>query len=220
MFKKLSIAIATAVTMSVMTTGAFAGVIHTFKWYDPGTPGNGGNTNVGTTKVFTSDNGLNVTASFWTGKNTSDGSGGSAANGYWGHGLGVIGSGSNSLDYHSGEGILFDFGTDVVAISSLVWHYPRESGAAADASVWVDGVQIHNGTDVYGLKTLNLDGAEGSQILFMNVDGGQYNNALRVKSLVVEYTEKEVSVPEPGALALMGLGIIGIGAAARRRKAA
>ena len=220
MFKKLSLAIVTAVGVSVMASSAFAATINTYKWYSGGTPGNGGGQNVGTTEMFTADNGLQVNVSFFSGVSSATGMGGSAANGYWGHGLGVIGGASNSMDRLSnglGEAIVFDFGVDVVALSALAWENPNASGAA-DVSVWVDGVLIIDGQNISGNPdNVNLGGITGSIITFMNVDEWPYNNGLRIKRLVVETIDRE-EVPEPAAIALIGLGLMGMGVANRRRK--
>ena len=222
MFKKLSLAVVTAFGVSVMASSAFAATINTYKWYSGGTPGNGGGQNVGTSEMFTADNGLEVTVSFFSGVNGADGTGGSAADGYWGHGLGVIGGSSNSMDRLSngiGEAILFDFGVDVVAVSSLLWENPNSAGCA-DARIWVDGVQVANGTNVCGNPdVVGLGNLTGSQILIMNVDEWPYNNGLRVKRLVVETIDRE-EVPEPAAIALIGLGLLGMGVTTRRRKVA
>jgi len=222
MFKKLSLAVATAVGVSVMASSAFAATINTYKWYSGGTPGNGGGQNVGTTEMFTADNGLEVNVSFFSGVNSATGMGGGAANGYWGHGLGVMGGESNSMDRLSngvGEAILFDFGVDVVLMSAMLWENPNRSGCA-DATIWVDGVQITNGTNICGNPdVVSLGNLTGSQILIMNVDGNPFNNGLRVKRLIVETIDRE-EVPEPAAIALIGLGLMGMGVATRRRKSA
>ena len=234
MFKKLGFMVAAIIGMSNLASVAQASTINTYEWFDrkecfiiwcttiPGTPGDGGGQNVGHTEMFTADNGLHVDVSFWTGRNTTTGLGGSAADGYWGHGLGVIGGESNSMDRVNngvGEAILFDFGVDVVAISSLLWEYPNRSGCA-DASIWVDGVQVANGTNVCGNPdVVGLGNLTGSQILFMNVDGNPFNNGLRIKRLVVETIDRE-EVPEPAAIALIGIGLMSMGVATRRRKQA
>jgi hypothetical protein len=92
-----------------------------------------------------------------------------------------------------------------------------------------DLTNLANSFSLYGVSVTNLryavqDGAGAGTSYLTNVNGGRvwYNSENNWSSLYIlaDFIDLPASVPEPGSLALFGLGLLGVAAAVRRRRAA
>ena len=212
---------------SLLGSSAYAGVINTFQFVNDGSSwsgyGSNGGSSIGTgpyaslgsSHVFTGSNGLNTTVTFF--EDVADnGTGGSAVNGYWGHGLSVIGAdGSSSRVDSDGEAILFDFGADVTAKSSFFYGWRDCCNTDVRAFYANNGGWTAIATRAFsGYLTLDLNSVVSDQFLFVNVDTPAGNDTWALKGFAVE----TIDVPEPGSIALLGLGLVGLGLSRRQAK--
>ena len=114
----------------------------------------------------------------------------------------MIGGGTESGDFNTGEGIVFSFDQDVMFTSIEL-----ESVVASDIfRVLVDGTQILEVTgDDSFIDDLGDLGSTvitaGSQITF-EADGPVATSSFRIETFEVDV----IAVPEPSSLALLGLG--------------
>jgi len=220
-----SIVVAALVLLSGIVS---AGTINTFQFVDnganwttygtnsPATLGTGPGSNLGLSARFEGSKGLSTTVTFLEGV-ADNGSGGTAVQGFWEHGLTVIGNdGFNSRVDNDGEALLFDFGTNVKALSSFFYGWGRSSDVRAfykNGSSWSTIATVNNFS---GFFSLSLNDIVSDQFLFVNIDTG-INDSWAFKGLAVE-TIDSVVVPEPGTLLLLGAGLIGLGFNRRQQR--
>jgi len=117
----------------------------------------------------------------------------------------------------------FDLGTNRVAFNTLVGGVSG-GGGIADFQTYLD-----QGNALYGATTLLHDTGAMTGAFSDAYHGGQDVDGAFSLTAVGTITHKQastssfdvdISVPEPGTLAIMGLGLAGLGFASRRRKSA
>ncbi len=126
--------------------------------------------------------------------------------------------GVGGVQYESGEGV------QTTAWQQIVWTW--ESGAGM--SLWIDGVLDTPTQNQFG----GLSGKIGSQPRFLIGDGPKaawqgwidevvvWDSALGVDQVNWLQTESVATVPEPGSVVLLLLGLVGLAMAGRRREPA
>lgn len=124
-------------------------------------------------------------------------------------GLGVSGSPAGNR-VGVGEALSFDFSPiSVVAISSLL--FERGNGAG-QIDVWIDGA--------FSDSILWTAGGGSSTFTYLFA-GNPLGSVFEFRGMADDFRIQEFSVAtvsEPGMLALMGVGLLSIGAAARRKR--
>ena len=151
-----------------------------------------------------------------------------------GSGADLIGVGA------AGAGLSLGAGANIINITDLVY---TNNSKSLSAVLTVNGVQKYSGafltagtasvTETFNAATgkgllttgeLNLtDGAATSLLGAFGFTSTFYKNiamGTNFGNLTLDVTNSVAAVPEPSTYALMGLGLVGIGFAARRRRAA
>ena len=218
-----------ALATALLSGSATAGVINTYQFVNNGSawgtygtssganPGTGAGINLGLSETFTGSNGLEATFTFYENVNKATGAGGTAVNGYHGHGLGVIGAtGSSTRVDNDGEAIRVAFAMDVIWKSSFFWGYGNRSEIGVfywDNSGWS---ALTSEDDFRGYRTVGLQDTVSDQLLFVNTDVGGANDKWVMKGIAVETATARV--PEPGMLGLLAMGLLTTVLAGRRRR--
>ncbi len=115
----------------------------------------------------------------------------------------------------TGESVSFTFTPNAVSLLSGIVFESAKSMSGSDFRILGDGVELTNISFINEfitsggtfLTSLNFDNWTATTFEF----AGMSDNGFRVKSLTVE-------VPEPGMVALMGIGLLMAGVATRRRR--
>lgn len=139
----------------------------------------------------------------------------------WNSGLGVVGGGSNTqIDGKTrSEQLVFDFSQDV-ALKSISFMLFDDNDQAVvldyDADhIWdayVTTIEDHDTKTVNGISTYKF--SEGFFTNLLGVLALDSNDNFTVLSMTVDSVR--ASVPEPTTVALLGIGLIGLGMARRR----
>ncbi len=124
-----------------------------------------------------------------------------------------VGVGSDAY-ISTGESISFTFTPNAVSLLSGVVFESSRTMTGADFSLYGDGTLLDNISFINTWSTggsyftsLNFGNWTATEFLF----SGMSDNGFRVKKLTVD-------VPEPGMVALMGMGLLLAGVATRRRR--
>jgi len=124
-----------------------------------------------------------------------------------------VGVGDDALT-STGESISFTFTPNAVSLLSGVVFESSMTLSGADFNLYGDGTLLNsfsflNTWSVGGSYFTSLDFGSWNATEFMF--SGMSNNGFRIKKLTVD-------VPEPGMVALMGMGLLLAGVATRRRR--
>jgi hypothetical protein len=88
------------------------------------------------------------------------------------------------------------------------------SGEYGHISFWLGGIQVGSILDIFGVNSVGTNGEQVLSFANKNVDkivfwtGGGIND---------EFSVKSITVPEPGLLGLLGLGLLSLGLSRRRQ---